>query len=84
MMPMTRKKAVTPGRQSGYPESMIESPANRVRISTLKHWEINGWYSIKNKDYGNISPRDYLRDKGWEERYKVGLDALRRAGVLKS
>jgi hypothetical protein len=29
------------------------------------------------------TPRDYLRDKSWDEQYAFGLEALRRFGVLK-
>ena len=36
-----------------------------------------------NKSYGGLSPRDYLRDKSWDERRQVGLEALKQFGVLK-
>jgi hypothetical protein len=54
----------------------------------IKHWELNAWYDRPNKDYqdkdGNrMTPRQYVRDKGWLERRKVGLDGLRSVGVLK-
>lgn len=45
----------TPARKDGYPESQIESKDNRVRISTLKHWEITGWYMRPNKRYKGLS-----------------------------
>lgn len=47
-----------------------------VRIPTLKHWQINGWYGRKNAAYGGLSPRDYLRGKSREERTRVGREAL--------
>jgi hypothetical protein len=72
-----------PARGAGFSESQIESPENRVRISTLKHWEMNGWYSTPNNDFGGLSPRLYLRDKDWAERVRVGREALVRFGVLK-
>jgi hypothetical protein len=62
---------------------MINGPENVVRIPRYKHWEITSWYMTKNKDYGNVSPREYLRGKGWDERTRVGLDALTKYGVLK-
>ena len=62
---------------------LIDSPDNIVRIPTMKHEDINGWYSTPNKDFGGMSPRDYLRDKSWDERRAVGLKALRDAKVLK-
>jgi hypothetical protein len=34
-----------------------------VRIPTLKHWQITGWYMTPSEDYGGLSPRSYLRGK---------------------
>jgi len=61
----------------------INAPDNEVLIPTLKHWELNGWYATKSDDFGNLSPRDYLRSRSWDERQRVGLIGLRRIGVLK-
>jgi hypothetical protein len=66
-----------------YPRSRIDAPDNLVRIPRMKHWDINRWYETKNRYYGDVSPREYLRGKDWEERRRVGLDALIRFGVLK-
>lgn len=68
--------------KAGYTRSEIDSPTNLVRIPTLKHQEINGWYARANEGLGGISPRDYLSDKPWYVRQNVGLDALREFGVL--
>jgi hypothetical protein len=70
-------------RADGYPTSRIDGPDNRVRIPRMKHWDINGWYQRSNPDFGDASPRDYLRQKDWDERERVGLDALRQFGILK-
>jgi len=67
----------------GYPRKQIDALDNLVRIPTMKHWEINAWYQSLNEDFGGMSPRDYLRHKDWDERYRVGLDALSRYGVLR-
>lgn len=69
--------------QDGYSREDIDAPDNLVRIPTLKHWEITGWYMTPSKSFGNVSPRQYLKDKSWEERRKVGIDALMQAKVLK-
>jgi hypothetical protein len=69
--------------QDGIPPDLVDGPGNRLRISTLKHWEINGWYSTPSKDFGGLSPRDYLRGKSWDEHERVGRDALILFGVLK-
>lgn len=70
-------------RADGYPMSKIDAPENLVRVPTMKHWDINGWYQTSNDDFGGASPRDYLRQKDWDERERVGLHALRQFGILK-
>jgi len=35
-----------------------------------------------NADFGGMSPREYLSNKDWAERYRVGLEALKKFGVL--
>lgn len=67
----------------GYSKERINGADNLVRISRMKHWEINAWYQTNNPDYGGMSPRDYLKDKDWQTRRAVGLDALKKFGVLK-
>lgn len=66
----------------GWPRKMIESPDNLVSIPRMKHWEINAWYQTPNRRYDDLTPREYLSGKDWDERRKVGLDALKRFGVL--
>jgi hypothetical protein len=73
----------TPARDSDFPESMINGPENKVRIPRYKHEDINGWYSRPNEEFIWLSPRDYLRDKDWDERTRIGLKALRKFEVLK-
>jgi hypothetical protein len=73
----------TSAEQDGFPRSKIHGPENLVRIPRFKHWEITGWYMTKNKAYGELSPREYLRGKDWQERTRIGLRALIRHGVLK-
>lgn len=67
----------------GFGRSEVDDPSNLVSIPRLKHWQITGWYMAENDEYGGLSPREYLRNKSWDERRRVGLDALRRFGVLK-
>ena len=62
---------------------MIDGKENLVRIPTLKHREITAWYQTKHDAFGQVSPREYLRGKGWEERRRIGIDALIEHGVLK-
>ena len=63
--------------------ALVDSLDNQVLIPTLKHWELNAWYGKQNFNYGGMCPRDYVRDKSWEERKSVGLTGLRTIGVLK-
>ncbi|MFN3659574.1 MAG: hypothetical protein ACK4UO_20190 [Pseudolabrys sp.] len=73
----------TQAARDGYPRRMIDGRDNVVRIPTMKHEDINGWYQRANRGYDGMSPRDYLANKGWEERRAVGLKALIDHGVLK-
>jgi hypothetical protein len=73
----------TSAMQDGYPRNMIEAAENKVRIPTYTHWDINAWYQTKSDAFGGLSPRDYLRGKSWDERRRIGLDALTERGVLK-
>jgi hypothetical protein len=70
-------------KEDGIPDAMIDSSDNLVRIPTFKHWQITGWFQTQNKDFGGLSPRDYLRGRSWKERRRVGLDALVRFGILR-
>ncbi|MGH6839645.1 MAG: hypothetical protein ACREDT_12775 [Methylocella sp.] len=72
----------TPARNE-LPDELIDGPDNLVRIPTLKHRDIFGWYSKPNKEFGWLSPRDYLRGKDWDTRRKVGIEALIKFGILK-
>jgi len=73
----------TPAKKEGWPRSMIDAPENKVSIPHYKHEQITAWYGRINPDFGNMKPRDYLRDKSWEEKMRVGLQALIKHGVLK-
>jgi hypothetical protein len=70
-------------KNDGSEADLIDAPENLVRMPRWKHWEINSWYQIPNDDYGGLTPRQYLQGKSWEERTRVGLNALRRVGVLR-
>lgn len=74
-----RNTAARDGSEAG----LVEGPDNLVRIPRWKHWEINSFYEKPNEDYGRLTPRQYLKGKSWEERTRVGLDALRKVGVLR-
>ena len=73
----------TPALGEGFPRSVVDGPENLVRISRFKHWEITAWFSRKNKNFGGLSPREYLRGKSWDERMRVGLMALIENGILR-
>ncbi|MBV9394804.1 MAG: hypothetical protein JOZ84_10360 [Methylobacteriaceae bacterium] len=71
-----------PAEQDGFPRSQIDAPENLVQIPTLRHWQITAWYARSNPDFDWLTPREYLRGQSWDERTRVGLDALVRFGVL--
>ena len=67
----------------GYSRSEIDDPSNLVSIPRLTHYQITGWYMTSTEEFGGLSPRQYLADKGWDSRRRVGLQALVRFKVLK-
>ena len=73
----------TPAEQDGFPRNQIDLRENVVRIPTLKHWQITGWFMKGNEDFDGLSPRNYLRGKDWETRMQMGLKALIDQGALK-
>lgn len=72
-----------PARAYGFSEEVIEHADNLVRIPKKKHEEITAWYARENPDFGGVSPREYLAGRSWAVRRAVGLDALRKFGVLR-
>ena len=72
----------TAAERWGLTRSEIDDPSNLVSIPRLKHYQITGWYAKPNRDYGGLSPREFLSDKGPEIRRAVGLRALRLFEVL--
>jgi len=73
----------TAAENDGFSRTEIDARNNLVRIPAMKHREISGWYQTGNKDFSGLTPREYLRGKDWNERYKVGIQALVKFGVLK-
>jgi hypothetical protein len=73
----------TGAEKDKYPRQMIDASENLVRIPTLKHWQITGWYMTPNERFGGLTPRQYLRGKRWEARRAIGYRALVRFKVLK-
>jgi len=73
----------THAERDGYPRSIIDASDNVVSVPIYKHREISAWYQKANPEFGGLSPREYLRGKDWAEREIVGIEALKRVGVLK-
>lgn len=66
---------------------MLQDRSNVICAPIFRHRDLSDWYSTKNSDYldenGNwLSPREYLRGKGWEYRYQFGIEQLKKFGVL--
>jgi hypothetical protein len=68
---------------NGSEDALINAPDNLVSIPTVKHWELNRWYETPSLEFDKMTPRQYLKGKSWEERYRAGLVGLRAVGVLK-
>ena len=68
---------------NNFSDEELESDQNKVRIPYYKHQQITSFYRAPNKDYGGLTPREYLRGKSWDEQYETGLKVMRRFGVLK-
>jgi hypothetical protein len=73
----------TAAERFGFTRSEVNDPENLVRVPRLRHYEITGWYGTANDRFDRLSPREYLQDKDWAERYRVGLEALKQFKVLK-
>ena len=71
------------GSREGFSRSAVDGVDNVVSVPRYKHHEITGRYAKKNMNYGNLAPRDYLRDRSWAEHVEVGHQALRLFKVLK-
>ena len=70
-------------RAGAVANTVLGTPENLVRIPRLQHYRITGWYMQGNEEFDGLSPRAYLQDKDWDERYRVGLRALKKFEVLK-
>jgi hypothetical protein len=70
-------------RRAGFPEELIQGNDNLVSIPRMKHWAINGYMSRVDPELNDMSPREFLKDKSWEERQAFGLSVLKLFGVLK-
>jgi len=66
----------------GFSRELIDHPENLIRIPTIKHWQVSGWFQLRDERFDGLSPRQHLRGRAWDERRKIGLDALVRFGVL--
>lgn len=76
------------GRSGEIPTQLIDSAENLVSIPTLRHWQLNSWYQKPDGNFLDtngvpMTPRDYLKGQGYDERRRVGLMGLRAVGVLK-
>jgi len=67
----------------GSEDALMDAPDNLARIPTAKHWRLNSWYQTEDREFNDLTPREYLPGKSWEERRRVGLIGLRYIGVLK-
>jgi hypothetical protein len=75
---------VEQGKQSDdLPQERIQSDENIALIPTYKHWQISAFYQMPQQELGGLTPRQFLRGKSFEERYRYGLSIMRDFRVLK-
>jgi hypothetical protein len=70
------------GLADGFTVEQLQSPDNLVEIPEIKHRQISYWYQTRSDEFGGLSPRDYLRSKGWDEHWRIGIKALIKLKVL--
>jgi hypothetical protein len=51
----------TPARKEGFSDDIIDGADNLVRIPTLKHWQINGWYGRPDEEFGGLAASASMR-----------------------
>lgn len=67
----------------GFAVAEVDHRDNLARVPRWKHWEITGWFKTSNPDFDGQAPREYLRGKDWNQRRRIGVEALVKFGVLK-
>src|SRR5262249_16751812 len=78
-----QRRSDDPQRNAKRFPDKIDSREDLVRIPYWRHVEISSWYSRRNEELGDMTPRNYVHGKNWDEQYALGLVALRKFGVLK-
>jgi hypothetical protein len=71
-----------PERNSDRFRDRINSRENLVRIPYWKHVEISSWYFHEKERIREYLSSRFLRGKSWDEQYRIGLEVLRKFGVL--
>lgn len=64
----------------------LHSTRNVIRIPKLLHEEVTAEFASnieKVEVYGRVTVRKFLRSLPYEERYRHGLEILRKVGILK-
>lgn len=60
----------------------VAAPKRCAPVPVFKHHLITGYYLKQNDAYQRKRLRDALKDRDWETRYRKGLEALVKYGVL--
>jgi len=58
---------------NNFTQEELEGDTNKVRIPYYRHRAISDFYSTRNEKLGDLTPREYLRGKSWDEQYRLGL-----------
>ena len=65
------------------PTSQLQSTDNIIRIPTLLHEEITAIYAGSAPDAPEMTLRQWLKGKSYQEQYEYGLKVMRELGILR-
>jgi len=77
---------VEQGKHNDYlGDDVVQDPSNIARIPYYKHKMIQSYYQKPNDNppFNGLSPREYLQGKSFDEQFQIGMDTLRKFGVMK-
>ena len=72
-----------PDNQEQFTPEQIHNSENIIRVPTLKHQEISGYYSSKPEELGGDTVRQNVSRRSLEQQRSYGETELRKRGVIK-
>ena len=69
--------------RAGVTEKMVFHTRNTFRIPTLIHLAVSAHFSRKPWDHSDLTVRQYMRTRSFDEQHRYALKIMRRKGALK-